>query len=133
LDDKANTIHKEKGLSNPGGRRGSHLRSIRMSTRKAMRFGTGSMEGNMALIGFAQLDTNNKYIFLTHVHKETWVGLAVKLWGSISCAGVTSSVKHTRVNKNTSSSMIFFEVSLAKLKVVWSGGLFMRRADNIFL
>jgi hypothetical protein len=76
----------------------------------------------MAGIWFAQLDTNNKYIFLTQVHKETWVGLAVKMWGSISCAGVTSSVKHTRVNKNTSSSMNFFyEVSLAKLKVVWRG------------
>jgi hypothetical protein len=58
------------------------------------------------------------------VHKETWVGLAVKLWGSISCAGVTSKVKHSRINKNTSSSMNFFyEVSLAKLKVVPSGGL----------
>jgi hypothetical protein len=56
-------IHKEKGLLNPSERRGSHLRSVRMRTRKAMRFGIGSMEGNMALIGFAQLDTNNKYIF----------------------------------------------------------------------
>jgi hypothetical protein len=29
------------------------------------------MEGNMALIGFVQLDINNKYIFLTQqVHKE---------------------------------------------------------------
>jgi hypothetical protein len=36
------------------------------------------MERNMALIGFAQLDTNN--IFLTQqVHKGTWVSLAVKL------------------------------------------------------
>jgi hypothetical protein len=33
------------------------------------------------------------------VHKETWVGLAVKLWGSISCAGVTSRVKHTRARE----------------------------------
>jgi hypothetical protein len=31
------------------------------------------------------------------VHKETWVGLAVKLWVSISCAGAISSVKHTRL------------------------------------
>jgi hypothetical protein len=53
----------------------------------------------MALIGSAQLDTNNKYIFLTQVHKETWVGLAVKLWGSISCAGVTSRIKHSRARK----------------------------------
>jgi hypothetical protein len=57
------------------------------------------MEGNMAWSWFAQLDTNNKYIFLTQVHKETWVGLAVKLWGSISCAGVTSRIKHSRARK----------------------------------
>jgi hypothetical protein len=53
----------------------------------------------MALMGFAQLDTNNKYIFLTQVHKETCVGLAVKLWGSISCAGVISRIKHSRARK----------------------------------
>jgi hypothetical protein len=51
----------------------------------------------MALIGFVQLDTKQ-------VHKETRVGLAVKLWVSISCAGVTSRVKHTRV-KNSNSSI----------------------------
>jgi hypothetical protein len=61
------------------------------------------MERNMALIGFAQLDTINKNIFLTQVHKETWVGLAVKLWGSISYAGAISSVKHTRA-RNTKTS-----------------------------
>jgi hypothetical protein len=60
------------------------------------------MESNMALIGFVQLDTQQ--FFLTQqVHKETWVGPAVKLWGSISCAGVTSSVKHTRA-RNTKTS-----------------------------
>jgi hypothetical protein len=52
------------------------------------------MERNMALIRFAQLDT--KRFFDTQVHNETWVGLAVKLWGSISCAGATSRVKHSR-------------------------------------
>jgi hypothetical protein len=35
-------------------------------------------------------------IFLTQVHKETWVGLAVKLWGFTNRAGVTSRVEHTR-------------------------------------
>jgi hypothetical protein len=60
------------------------------------------MERNMALIGFAQLDT--KQFFLTQqVHKETWVDLAVKLWVSISCAGAISSVKHTRA-RNTKTS-----------------------------
>jgi hypothetical protein len=64
------------------------------------------MERNTALIGFVQLDTNNKYIFLTQVHKKTWVGLAVKLWGSISCAGVNSSV-NTQGLENTNTSMWF--------------------------
>jgi hypothetical protein len=49
------------------------------------------MERNMPLIGIAQLDTNN---FLTQqVHKETWVGIAVKLWGFTSCAGVKFECK----------------------------------------
>jgi hypothetical protein len=51
------------------------------------------MERNMALIGFAQLDTNKNFL-TQQVHKETWVGLAVKLWGSTSCAGATSGVEH---------------------------------------
>jgi hypothetical protein len=38
------------------------------------------MERNMALIGFAQLDT--KQLFLTQqVHKEALVDLGVKPWG----------------------------------------------------
>jgi hypothetical protein len=93
------------------------------------------MKRNMALIGFAQLDTKN--FFLTQqVHKETWVGLAVKLWGSISCAGVTSRIKHSRARKCQHKHEFFFvfkEVSLAKLKVVWEGGLFMGKTSNFFL
>jgi hypothetical protein len=66
--------------------------------------GQGLMERNMALlmgyIGFVQLDTK-QHLFLTQqVHKETWVGLAVKLWGSLSCAGVNSIVQHTRARKH---------------------------------
>jgi hypothetical protein len=76
----------------------------------------------MALIGFAQLDTNNKN-FLTQVHKGTWVGLAVKLWGSTSCAGASSRV-NTRGLENINTSIIFFEVSIAKLKVVWRGSFY---------
>jgi hypothetical protein len=70
------------------------------------------MERNMAWSWFAQLDTNNKYIFLTQVHKETWVGLAVKLWGSISCASVNSRVKHSRVRKYQHKHVCFLMVSL---------------------
>jgi hypothetical protein len=71
------------------------------------------MERNMALIGFVQLGTK-QHFFTQQVHKETWVGLAVKLWGSISCAGVNSRVKHTRVRKHQQKQVIcFFLVSLA--------------------
>jgi hypothetical protein len=56
------------------------------------------MERNMALIGFAQLDTKQKKL-TEQVHKETWVGLAVKLWWSISCASINSRVKHSRARK----------------------------------
>jgi hypothetical protein len=91
------------------------------------------MERNMALIGFAQLDTNNKFFLTLQVHKEVLVWLAVKLWGSTSCAGLTSKVKHSRGLENTNTSKICFfkEVSLAKLKVVWRG-LFMGKTGNNF-
>jgi hypothetical protein len=67
----------------------------------------------MALIGFAQLNTNNPF-FTPQVHKKTWVGLAVKLWGFTSCAGATSRVKHSRVRKYQHEHVIcFLRVSLA--------------------
>jgi hypothetical protein len=57
------------------------------------------MERNMALIGFAQLDTNNNFL-TQQVHKEVLVWLTVKLWGCTSCGCATSRVKHTRVRKH---------------------------------
>ena len=59
------------------------------------------------------------------MHKETWVGLAVKLWGSVSCAGVTSMVRYTRVRKYQLKHEFFKEVSLGKLMVVWMGEVFL--------
>ena len=58
------------------------------------------------------------------MHKETWVGLAIKLWGFTSCVGVNSSVKHTRARKHQHKNEFFFEVSLAKLKVVGWGSFY---------
>jgi hypothetical protein len=52
----------------------------------------------MALIGFAQLDTNNNF-FTLQVHKEALADLGVKLWESTSWVGVNSSVKHTRARE----------------------------------
>jgi hypothetical protein len=67
------------------------------------------------------------------VHPETWVGLTVKLWVSISCAGAISSVKHTRArNTKTSTNIFFFEVSLAKVKVVKAGVSFYEETNNTF-
>jgi hypothetical protein len=62
----------------------------------------------MALIGFVQLDTKQQF-FSQRVHKETWVDLAVKLWGSTNCAGVTSRIKHTRVREYQHKHEVFFK------------------------
>jgi hypothetical protein len=55
------------------------------------------------------------------VHKETWVGLAVKLWGSISYAGVNSRV-NTRGLENTNSSMFFLRFHLLNSRLFGGGG-----------
>jgi hypothetical protein len=69
------------------------MRSIRMSTRKVMKIRDRIYEKKHGLDRVWA--TRHQTIFFTQqVHKETWVGLAVKLWGSRSCAGSTSRVKH---------------------------------------
>jgi hypothetical protein len=51
--------------------------------------------------------------------------------GFIICAGLISNIK-TQGSENTNTSMIFLkDVSLAKLKVVWTGGLFMSEKNRI--
>jgi hypothetical protein len=37
---------------------------------------------------------------------ETWVGLAFKLWGSISCAGALPIAQHTRARKHQHKHVI---------------------------
>jgi hypothetical protein len=68
------------------------------------------------------------------VHKETWVGLAVKLWVSISCVGAISSVKHTRLETpKQARDLIFFKgFTREQLDCLGEGGLFMSRTDNLF-
>jgi hypothetical protein len=59
----------------------------------------------------------------TQGHKEALVDLGVELWVSISCVGLISRVKHSRARKyQHKQDFSFKEVSLAKLKVVWTGG-----------
>jgi hypothetical protein len=96
-----NMIHKGNDLLDPGEKRGSRMRSLRMSSRKVMKI-WGRIYGMKH--GLDRVcATRHQTIFLTQVHKETWVDLAVKLWASISCAGAISSVKHTRA-RNTKTS-----------------------------
>jgi hypothetical protein len=68
------------------------MRSIRMSTRKVMKIGD-MIYGEEHGLDRVCATRHQTTIFLTQqVHKETWVGLVVKLWGSTSCAGVTSRI-----------------------------------------
>jgi hypothetical protein len=53
--------------------------------------------------------------------------------GFIICAGLISNIK-TQGSENTNTSMIFLkDVSLAKLKVVWMGGLFMSEKIELYI
>jgi hypothetical protein len=67
------------------------------------------------------------------VQKETWVGLAVKLWGSISCAGALPKAPHTRARKYQHKHDFFKEVSLAKLNVVWRGSFYEQNKQQTFI
>jgi hypothetical protein len=85
------------------------MRSIRTSSRKVMKIRDriyGKKHG-LDRVCATRYQTTNFFLFLTQqVHKETWVGLAVKLWGSISCAGLISRI-NTQGLENTNISMIF--------------------------
>jgi hypothetical protein len=89
------------------------------------------MERNVALIGFGQLDTKQHFFDTTSAQGDLgWSsGQAMGVYKLCRCNFKGKTRKGLK--KNTSSSMIFFEVSLAKLKVVWRGP-FMSRTDNTF-
>jgi hypothetical protein len=65
------------------------------------------------------------------VQKETWVGLAVKLWGSIRCAGVNSRVKHTRFRKHQHKNDFFKRFYLLNSRS-FGWGSFMGKTGNNF-
>jgi hypothetical protein len=95
-------------------------------------FGQGFQKESEARHGLCEQTIN--FFLHKQVHKEAWVGLPVKLWGSTSCAGVLPIVQHIRARKHQHKHEIFFkEVSLTKLKVVWRGGLFMSRTTTFFV
>jgi hypothetical protein len=82
------------------------MRSIRMSTRKVTKIRDriyGEEHGLDRVCATRHQTTIFLYFFDTTRHKETWVGLAVKPWGSTRCVCVNSSVKHTRA-RNTKTS-----------------------------
>jgi hypothetical protein len=77
------------------------MRLLRTNTRKVMKIRDRIYGKKHGLDRVCAIEHQKKTFFLTQqVHKETWVGLAAKLWGSISCVGVTLWIKHTRVRKH---------------------------------
>ena len=64
---------------------------------------------------------------------ETWVGLAVKLWGSVSCAGVTSMVRYTRVRKYQHKQDFFKRFHLLTTRLVKVGVFYGQNRQQIFL
>jgi hypothetical protein len=84
------------------------MRSLRTSTRKVTKI-RDRIYGKKHGLDRVCATRHQTIFFLTQqVHKETWVGLAVKSWGSISCAGVNSRVRHTRVRKHQHKHVNFF-------------------------
>ena len=76
------------------------MRLLRTSTRKVVKI-RDRIYGKKHGLDRVRATRHKQQIFLTQqVHKETWVGLAVKLWGSVSCAGVLPIVQHTRARKH---------------------------------
>ena len=69
-----------------------------MSNRKAMKIRIGSMERNMALIGFVQLETNNNFFDTTSAQGDLgWSsGQAVGVYKLCMCK---FKGKHTRARK----------------------------------
>ena len=70
------------------------------------------------------------------MHKEALVDLVVKLKRSTSCVGVTSRVKHARVQKTLTPTQaydnFFKRFYLLTKRLFGGGGLFMSRTYNIF-
>jgi hypothetical protein len=93
------------------------------------------MERNMALIWVAQLDTKQHFFDVTCAEGDLgW--FSSQALGVYNCAGALPKAPHTRARKyQHKHDFSFKEVSLAKLKVVWTGGgvFFMSKTDNIFL
>jgi hypothetical protein len=86
------------------------MRSIRMSTRKVTKIRDRIYGKKHGLDRVCATRHQTIFFWTQQVHKETWVGLAVKLWVSISCAGAISSVKHTRLETpKQARDLIFFK------------------------
>jgi hypothetical protein len=106
LDDKATTWFTRKKITRFEQRRGRKTRSARMSSRNAMKI-RDMIYGKKHGLDMVCATRHQTTMFLTQqVHKETWVGLAVKLWGSISCAGALPKAQHTRARKHQHKHVI---------------------------
>jgi hypothetical protein len=91
------------------------------------------MERNVALIGFAQLDTNNNFFLTQQVHKEVLVDLGVKRWESTSCAGAISRGKHTRVIKHQHKHDFFKRFHLLNSRLFGLGSFYEQNRQHFFL
>jgi hypothetical protein len=127
--------HDSQGKRSPDPceKRGRQTRSVGWSTGMVWSFGLriyGKKHGLHMVCA-----TRPNIIFLTQqVHKETGVSLAVKLWVSISCAGVTSRVD-TRGLENINTNMIFLRGFICWTQGCLergSWGLFMRKQTIFF-
>jgi hypothetical protein len=85
----------------------------------------------MALIGFAQLDTNNNFFDPTSA-QGSFSRFRGQLWVSTSRAGATSRGKHTRVRKHQHKHVFLQGFHLLNSRLFGGGNLFTSRTYNIF-
>jgi hypothetical protein len=97
-------IHQEKGLPDPGERRGRQQDQLDDQQECYEVLGARIYGKKHGLDRVCATRYQQNFFLTQQVHKETWVGLAVKLWGFINCAGVNSSVKHTRARNIKTST-----------------------------
>jgi hypothetical protein len=82
------------------------------------------MERNMALIGFAQLDTNNKIFFDTTSAQGSFSRFRGQAMGVYKPCRCNFKRETHKGSKTPTQACFFTRVSLAKLKVVWRGKSF---------
>jgi hypothetical protein len=86
-------IHQEKGLPDPGERRGRQQDQLNDQQECYEVLGARIYGKKHGLDRVCATRHQQQFFLTQQVHKETWVVLAVKLWEFTSCAGATLRVK----------------------------------------